>query len=156
AISTVPADPAGEVAVIDVAEATVTLVAGLDPNATVVAPATNPVPVIVTTVPPFSGPPPVLRAVTVGGGENVNWFPAPAAEAPRGVLTETATVPMPSAGEVAVIDVAEFTVKLAAGWPAPKVTVVAPATKPVPVIVTDVPPAIGPEAGLTADTVGTG
>jgi hypothetical protein len=31
---------------------------------------------------------------------------------------------------------------------------VAPARKPVPVIVTDVPPVVGPEVGFTAVTVG--
>ena len=36
----------------------------------------------------------------------------------------------------------------------PKSTVVAPVTKPVPVTVTEVPPAWGPLVGLTAVTVG--
>ena len=55
-------------------------------------------------------------------------------------------------GEVAVIEVAEFTVKLAAGID-PKVTAVAP-VKLVPVRATDVPPADDPELGLTPVTVG--
>ena len=63
--STVP-DPAGATAVIDVAELTVTLVAAVDPNFTVL-PEANPVPVMVTDVPPAVGPLLGLIAVTVGG-----------------------------------------------------------------------------------------
>ena len=47
--------PAGEVAVIDVAELTVKLVALVVPNLTAVAPV-NWVPVMVTVVPPEAGP----------------------------------------------------------------------------------------------------
>ena len=46
------------------------------------------------------------------------------------------------------------TVKLLAGVE-PKLTAVAP-VKPVPVIVTTVPPATGPEVGLRPETVGAG
>jgi hypothetical protein len=49
----------------------------------------------------------------------------------------TSTVPVP-AGETAVIDVADVTVKLFA-LVAPNLTAVVP-VKPLPVIVTDVPP----------------
>jgi hypothetical protein len=55
---------------------------------------------------------------------------------------------------VAVICVAEFTVKLAAAVP-PNATAVAP-VKFVPVITTDVPPANGPEVGDTEVTEGPG
>ncbi len=58
-----PAAPAGEVAVIEVDELTVTPVAGLPPKLTV-APLTKPVPVIVTAVPPAIEPPDGDRAVT--------------------------------------------------------------------------------------------
>ncbi len=68
--STVPA-PAGEVAVIWVSELTVNEVAAVAPNATAVAPV-NPVPVIVTEVPPACGPLLGLTLVTVGGGLYVN------------------------------------------------------------------------------------
>ena len=44
-------EPAGEVAVILISELTVKLVAAVEPNLTAVAPV-NPVPVIVTVVPP--------------------------------------------------------------------------------------------------------
>ena len=58
----------------------------------------------------------------------------------------------PVAGLVQVIDVAELMVKLAA-FVAPNFTAVA-AVKFVPVTVTDVPPAIGPEVGLMFVTAG--
>ena len=55
-------------------------------------------------------------------------------------------------GGVAVIDVAELTVKLVAATPA-NLTAVAP-VNPVPVIVTRVPPAVGPLVGHRSVTVG--
>jgi hypothetical protein len=64
--STVP-DPAGEVAVIEVAELTVTPVAALPPKATV-SPAAKFVPVTVTSVPPDVGPDAGETALTVGAG----------------------------------------------------------------------------------------
>ena len=66
------------------------------------------------------------------------------------VVTVTSTVPVPD-GESAVIVVSLTKVKLEAAVP-PNVTAVAP-VKPVPVIVTRLPPAVGPEVGLTPDTV---
>ena len=54
----------------------------------------------------------------------------------------TSTVPAASGGEVAVIEVSELTVKDAAGTP-PNVTAKAP-VKPLPLIVTEVPPAVVP------------
>jgi hypothetical protein len=61
-------DPAGEVAEICVPELTVTDPAEEDPKSTVVAPAMNPVPAIVTVVPPASAPESGLIRVTVGTG----------------------------------------------------------------------------------------
>ncbi len=58
----------------------------------------------------------------------------------------------PPAGETTVIEVAEPTVKLVAGVE-PKSTALAP-VKPVPVMMTDGPPASGPATGLTPLTVG--
>ena len=63
--STVP-DPAGEVAEMDVALFTITPVAAVVPNLTLVAPV-KPVPVTVTEVPPLVGPPEGFTALTVGG-----------------------------------------------------------------------------------------
>ena len=65
---------------------------------------------------------------------------------PPVVVTVTSTVPAVPAGAVAVTDVAVFTVKVVA-LVAPNFTAVAPA-KFVPVIVTLVPPAVGPLVGL--------
>jgi len=56
------------------------------------------------------------------------------------------------AGDVAVIDVAEFTTTPVAKFVAPNLTV-EPVTKFVPVIVTDVAPVVGPVLGLTDVTV---
>ena len=64
----------------------------------------------------------------------------------------TSTVPAEPAGDVAVIDVALFTVKEVA-LVLPNFTAVAP-VKLVPVIATLVPPAVGPLVGLTPVTVG--
>jgi hypothetical protein len=72
---------------------------------------------------------------------------------PLEVVTLISTVPVP-AGDVAVMEVAEMTVKLAAVV-APKVTAVAP-VKLVPVMVTVVPPVCGPAVGELEVTVGTG
>ena len=144
--------PAGLVAVIEVSLTTVTFVAAVVPKSTAVAPV-NPVPVIVTVVPPASGPDVGLKPVTLGAvtAVYVNWSAGDVAEVPPGVTTVTSTVPVP-AGLSAVIEVSLTTVTLVAGV-APKSTAVAP-VKPVPVIVTGVPPASVPLVGLKAVTVG--
>ena len=71
---------------------------------------------------------------------------------PPGVVTSTLAVPALPAGVVAVMVVAFTTVTAVAAVP-PMVTAVAP-VKPVPVIVTDCPPASGPDDGLIAVTSG--
>ena len=77
---------------------------------------------------------------------------------PPSVVTVTFTVPGYPGGEVAVhvVVLEQFTPVARFG---PKFTVVVlgepvPVTKPVPVIVTGVPPAAGPLLGMTAVTVG--
>src|SRR5258708_34269911 len=70
---------------------------------------------------------------------------------PPAVVTVTSTVPTP-AGEVAVIWVALLTVKDPAAL-LPNLTAAAP-EKLVPVMVTLLPPGIGPVFGLTLATVG--
>jgi hypothetical protein len=70
---------------------------------------------------------------------------------PPAVVTATSTVPTP-VGEVAVIWVALSTVKEPAAL-LPNLTAVAP-EKLVPVMVTLVPPDVGPVFGLTLVTVG--
>jgi hypothetical protein len=73
-------------------------------------------------------------------------------EVPLGVVTVTLTVPVPT-GETAVIDVSLFTTTPVAAL-LPKATAVAP-VRLVPVMVTEVPPASGPEVGLIEATLGT-
>ena len=64
--STVPAEPAGEVALHWVTVEHVTAVAAEAPKNADPAPTTKPVPVMVTTVPPTSGPAPGLTPEMVG------------------------------------------------------------------------------------------
>lgn len=71
---------------------------------------------------------------------------------PPAVVTVMSTVPAEPAGAVAVIWVAEFTVKLVA-LVAPNFTAVAP-LKLVPVMVMDEPPAVVPLVGETELIVG--
>ncbi len=71
---------------------------------------------------------------------------------PFGLVTVTATVPVP-AGATAVIRVPEMTVNEFAAV-APNFTAVVPAN-PVPVRTTVLPPAAGPEWGLTENSDGT-
>ena len=73
-------------------------------------------------------------------------------EVPPGVVTVTLALPAVPAGEITVIEVAELTTTDVPAVP-PKLTV-DPARKLVPVIVTDVPPAVGPDVGLMDVTVG--
>ena len=148
---TAPALPAGVVAVIVVAFTTTTFVAAALPNVTV-APAAKFVPVIVTDVPPVTGPLFGFTPLTVGTTTYVNPFAKLPLCDPT-FVTVTVTAPALPAGVVAVIVVLFTTVTLVAA-PLPNVTV-APAAKFVPVIVTDVPPATGPLFGLTLLTVGT-
>ena len=86
----------------------------------------------------------------LGGPGSLGERPLSPEELTAGTLSPLRA--LAAAGDVAVIWVAELTVKLAAAV-APNVTAVAP-VKFVPVIVTVVPPAIGPEVGEIDVTVG--
>jgi hypothetical protein len=68
-------------------------------------------------------------------------------------VTRTSTVPAAPAGEVTVIEVEELTTTLVPAF-APNATAALVVVKFVPVTVTDVPPDVGPEVGLTPVTVG--
>ena len=81
----------------------------------------------------------------------MNRSPELVALVPFSLVTVTSTVPLP-AGEVAVIWVALLTVKEPAAL-LPNLTAVAP-EKLVPVMVTLLPPDVGPVFGLTLVTVG--
>jgi len=101
-------------------------------------------------------PVPCIEAkVPTGPVRKVNWSEEGLGlEVPDPVVTLMSTIPRGSGGEVAVIEVALFTVREEAGV-VPNLTWVAP-VKLVPVMVTEVPPAADPELGLTAVTVGSG
>jgi hypothetical protein len=81
----------------------------------------------------------------------VNLSELPVADVEIPFETVTSTVPVP-AGDVAVIVDPFVTETFVAAVP-PNETV-SPEAKFVPVTVTFVPPAVVPEAGLTAETVG--
>ena len=146
--STVPTVWKGDVAVIEESEVTVNG-AVVAPKSTAVAPV-KPVPLMVTVVPPVAGPEVGLTPSTVGG-VNVYRSAAPVALVPPGAVTVTSTAPTGSAGVVAVIDVSDVTTNGAEV--APKSTIVDP-VKPVPVIVTAVPPVAGPDVGRKEVTMG--
>jgi hypothetical protein len=83
----------------------------------------------------------------------VNRSDADVADVPAVLVTVTSTAPgVTVAGELAVIDVGEFTVTPVAEA-VPNFTV-EPVMNPVPVIVTDVPPAVEPDVGVIDVTVG--
>ena len=69
------------------------------------------------------------------------------------VVTVTSTAPAEPAGELQVIEVSVFAEQLPKAEVAPKETSVA-LVKPVPVMVTLVPPAVGPVLGLIEVTAG--
>jgi hypothetical protein len=146
--SSVPV-PAGDFTVIWLSFTTTRLVADVLSNFTDVAPV-KPDPVIVTEVPPAAGPVAGEMAVTVGTVTYVNLSADDVADVPPEVVTVTSTVPVP-AGDFAVIDVAVFHV--IDPDVLPNFTAVA-LPRLVPVIVTEVPPDVGPEAGEMAVTVG--
>jgi len=141
--------------VISVLDTTVKLVAATAPKATRVAPL-NPVPVMVTVVPPVVGPDAgVTAVVTATGASALNSLKAaPAMLVPPAVVTYTGCGPGSWAGVTAVTTVSDTTVKRAA-TAVPKRTFPVP-MNPDPVIVTKVPPASGPEAGATDVTTGVG
>jgi hypothetical protein len=82
----------------------------------------------------------------------VNWSAGDVPDVPLAVFTVTSTTPTAWAGAVTVIEVSEFTVKLVAAA-VPKWMALAP-VKPLPLIVTTVPPPLGPVAGVTPVTTG--
>src|SRR4051812_21451775 len=92
-------------------------------------------------------------AVSAGGGAGGGGGGAGGSvPVPPAVVTAMSAGPAVSAGVVAVIEVALTTVMLSAATPS-KVTPVAP-VKFVPLIVTAVPPVVGPLPGLKDVTVG--
>ena len=82
----------------------------------------------------------------------MNWSPAPVELVPAVVVTVMSTVAAAWAGETAVMDVLELTTQLTAGT-LPKFTAVVP-VRSVPVMVTEVPPAVLPLLVPSEVTVG--
>ena len=148
----VTAECADVLHVILVALTTVTPVHAAVPMSTV-APARNPVPVMVTEVSPASSPELGETDDTVGAGTYVYAF-APVPDRESLFVTTTSTCPPARAPVVHVIEVGPTTVTEAQATP-PTLTV-APALKPVPETVTAVAPTAGPDEGTTCDTVGAG
>ena len=110
------------------------------------------VPVIVTVCPPDVGPELGVRELAVGGGMYVKRSSGVFVLVPKLSVTVTSTGPGEPAGEVAVIWVGELTVNDDAAV-APKWTEET-LKNPEPVIVTEVPPAVGPAFGVTLKTLG--
>ena len=106
---TVPADSAGDMAVIEVDEFIVISSAPVDPKATSKT-SEKLVPEMVTDVPPAVAPEVGDMDVMVGGRTNVNWSADEVALVPYVVVTVTLTVPADSAGDMAVMESGEFTV----------------------------------------------
>jgi hypothetical protein len=109
------------------------------------------VPVIVTAVPPATGPLVGLIDVNVGRSLYVNAL-VKVALPPLFVTTTFLAAPTVPEGVPAVIVVALTTTTLVQGLP-PMVAVMEPA-KLVPVMVTDCPPDVMPLVGLMAEIVG--
>ena len=147
--STVPAACAGEVAVICESEL-IENEAPVPPKLTDVA-LKKPLPEMVTDVPPPVLPALGLREVTTGGPK-VYLSPLTIDEVPAALVTVISTVPAACEGEVAVICPSVLIVKDEALLP-PKTTDVA-LVKPLPEIVTEVPPPVLPAPGLTDVTTG--
>jgi hypothetical protein len=116
--------------------------AGLAPNTTYVA-VVKSVPVRLTLLPPAMPPPVGDKLVRVGALIYRNTAPLLVAEA---VWTVTALAPAAPAGEVAVTVLSELTVKAVAAVVPKNTSRVL--IKAVPVMVTIVPPAVGPEVGV--------
>jgi hypothetical protein len=123
--------------------------AGLAPKNVPVA-VVNPVPVIVTLLPPAIAPPVGDKLVRVGATTYWNIAPLLVAAA---VSTVTALAPATPAGEVAVTELSELTVKAAGVVPkyTPRVSI-----KPAPVMVTVVPPVVCPAVGAMELITGAG
>jgi hypothetical protein len=127
--------------------------AGLEPKSTAVVPV-NPLPVRVTLVPPRVLPETAESPVMSGVAKYVNWSAERVALVPRELTTAMSTVApaVVPLGEAAEIDVLLFTIKDSAGVE-PKSTAVVP-LKPMPVMVTLVPPKMLPTVGDIELTLG--
>ena len=140
----VPGPWAGALTVALAALVTWTVVPAAVPKAMTVAPVRW-VPVTATAVPPVVGPEVGVNVVMVGAGCTYLNLDDDVT-VPLGVVTLMATVPAVPAGLVTTSFVATSDVILVTGF-GPKATAVAP-LRWVPLMVTTVPPVVGPEVGL--------
>ena len=131
---------------ISVGETMIKLLAAVVPKSTALA-AVKLLPVMTTLVPPEAAPDAGLTPETTAAVTYVNEVEA----VMLALLTVTFTVPAACGGAVAVICVSELTVKLAAT--PPKFTALTP-VKLLPLMVTTLPPAVGPVPGLIAEILG--
>jgi hypothetical protein len=152
-ISTVPDACGGATATTRVSDSTVKLAAGWLPKSTVFVPDSL-APLMVTTVPPALVPVEALKPLIVGLVDAVyeNWSALEIGDSPAAFTTVTSTVPPRWAGATTVREVDELSVKDETNKPANRTSVTP--TKLVPVMVIDVPPAVGPVAVLSPVTVG--
>src|SRR5512140_488755 len=151
-MATAPAAWGGAVTVIEVELEEISAAAA--PPKLTLGPEAKPVPEMVTTVPPRSGPLEGVAELTTGGG-GATYVNAEASVAlwPSGFRTTTETAPAACGGVVAVIEVALQAVTVEAR---PPTVTVAPAWKLAPEMTRDVPPAVGPLAGETEAMEGGG
>ena len=146
---TAPAAFAGVTTVTDVALTFVSDVPAVPPNVTLLVPERF-VPVMVSVVPPATGPLDWDSSVIVGAA--IYRYPFVAVAEPPAVVNTTSTAPAVLAGVSTVIEV-ELVLTIEVPAVPPKVTLVVP-PKFVPVIVTIVEPVAGPETGETDEIVG--
>ena len=149
--STAPAACAGVEAVSCVPSAFSTTSDAATPSNDTDGAAPKPLPAIVTAVPPATGPDDGDTDDTIGGATYVN--PSASVVDPPGPLTTTSTGPATCGGVIAVSWVpSAFTTTSDAA--VPRNVTLGAAPKPVPVMVTEVPPLSGPDGGDTDDTTG--
>jgi hypothetical protein len=144
-----PAVEAGAVAVIFDVLVIVNDVTGTPPIVTDVVPR-KPEPLIVTVLPPATGPAVGEIVVIAGGAKYVK--PLATVSVPPGVVTDTLFAPAVADGVIAVI-VVSLTTTTPVADAVPNFTDVAP-VKLVPLIVTAVPPAVGPWFGEIVEIAG--
>ncbi|HEY8824107.1 MAG TPA: hypothetical protein VIP07_04400 [Candidatus Limnocylindria bacterium] len=124
-----------------------------EPPSEAVAPLWNPLPAMVTDVPPAAGPLVGAIELTVGAGARYAKQPVQVPLCVSVLVTMTFTDPAACAEVVPVMDVGAIVDTVSAE---PPNETVAPLWKSVPVMVTAVPPAIAPLVGATEVTVGAG
>src|SRR5438093_13253502 len=124
-----------------------------EPPKETAAPATKPVPVTLTEVPPAVAPLVGVTEATVGAGATYVKQPVQLPLCVSGLVTTTFTAPAACAVVVPVMLVA-LTVETVSAEP-PNETI-APLWKSLPAMVTDVPPAVTPLLGVAEFTTGAG